>query len=100
MEYQVIPNDESITVTLSGRLTFSDASAFPKLLSSISRPGLAMCEFDMARLDFIDSTGMSLLIHAYDQARESGFSVRLRNAGGPVRAALERAGFPALFEMA
>lgn len=100
MEYQVTPNGESVTVTLSGRLTFSDAAAFPKLLSAIDRPGLTLCEFDMAALDFIDSTGMSLLIHAYDQARESGFAVRLRSAGGSVRSALERAGFPALFEMA
>lgn len=100
MEYQIAINDSRVGVTLKGRLTFSDANIFPRVLEGMTRPGITLCEFDMAALDFIDSTGMSLLIHAYDQAKKSGFKVILRNVGGSVRAALERAGFPALFEMA
>lgn len=100
MDYQVSATGTQVVVTVKGRLTFSDAANFPKVLAEITKPDVTGCAFDMAALDFIDSTGMSLLIHAYDKAKEAGFKVTLRNAAGSVRAALDRAGFPALFDMA
>lgn len=100
MEYRISNDGGRIAISISGRLTFSDAATFPKVLAEIARPGVTACEFDMAALEFIDSTGMSLLVHAYDQSKVGGFKVTLRNSRGSVRSSLERAGFPALFEMA
>ena len=100
MDYRISHDGGRVAISVSGRLTFADASSFSKILAEIAKPGVAVCEFDMAALESIDSTGMSLLVHAYDQAKAGGFKVALRNAGGAVKSSLERAGFPALFEMA
>jgi anti-anti-sigma factor len=96
MQYTVNRNGTSVNVSIAGRLTFADAPHFPKFLQE-SMSGAKECRVDLTSLDFIDSTGMSLFIHVYDQARAGEVKVTLTGTKGTVHEVLQRAGFEDLF---
>lgn len=96
MEYTVTRNAGPVVIAISGRLTFSDAQTFAKVVSEIGTAGQAGCIIDLKGLDQIDSTGMSLIVHAYDAARAGATELSIRNARGMVLDALNRAGFSKL----
>jgi anti-anti-sigma factor len=96
MQYTTSRDGSGVTANISGRLTFTDAPQFPVFLDQTMKDS-AHCVIDLADLQSIDSTGMSLFIHVYDIARTSGTSVILRNARGQVEEALMRANFDELF---
>jgi anti-anti-sigma factor len=97
MQYATKRNGGRVEVAVSGRLTFADAPQFPQFLDQVTK-GATVCEIDLAGLDFIDSTGMSLFVHVYDAAQETGFKVVVRNVKGVVAETLRRASFDTLFE--
>jgi len=99
MEYHVKDGAGRGNVALSGRLTFSDAPQFSKVLDVIVKRGAAGCDIDLAGLDFIDSTGMSLFVYVYDAAKSEALDIRMLNVKGAVREALCRAGFDTLFPL-
>lgn len=89
-------NGETLLVTLSGKLTFSDNASFKVILDQMSEGGIRDCIFDLGSLEFVDSTGLGMLVLAHDTAGENGFTVRLRDARGHVRALLDRAEFSSI----
>lgn len=93
MEYSMKRNAGRLEYSLSGQLTFSDASQFEKVLAPLRETGVAGADFDVRNLEFIDSTGMSLFVHAYDAATAGGYEIGIRNAQDRVKKALDRAGF-------
>lgn len=100
MEYTVTRNAGPVVIAISGRLTFSDMPNFAKLVAAVGAAGDRGCVIDLGGLDQIDSTGMSLFVHAYDAARAGATDLSIRNARGMVLDALMRAGFPKLMRMA
>ena len=54
---------------------------------------------DLAEVDFIDSTGLGLLVNLLRNARDRGGSVRLLNATRPVRRILQITGLEVIFEI-
>jgi anti-anti-sigma factor len=99
MKYSVNRNGTAVTAGISGRLTFADAPHYPQFLREVMQ-GTQSCTIDLSGLEFIDSTGMSLFIHVYDQSRAASVAVTLKGASGAVREVLTRAGFEDLFPFA
>jgi anti-anti-sigma factor len=99
MKYTVNRSGTAVTAGISGRLTFADAPQFPQFLREVME-GTQSCTIELASLEFIDSTGMSLFIHIYDQSRAADVTVTLKGASGAVREVLTRAGFEDLFPFA
>ena len=97
MQYTLSHSDEAIEISISGRLTFSDAPQFSKILSELTAGAVRDWAIDLNGLEFIDSTGMSLFIHIYDSANADGRQVVLRGSRGAAYEALDRAGFHTLF---
>jgi anti-anti-sigma factor len=97
MQYTLRQSDTATEIAISGQLTFTDAGQFPKVLAGLMESAQEQWAIDLAGLDFIDSTGMSLFVHVYDAATAKGRKAEMRNAKGVVREALERAGFTTLF---
>ncbi|CAA7626767.1 conserved hypothetical protein [Candidatus Terasakiella magnetica] len=97
MQYTIKRSGTRIETVLTGRLTFSDATAFPKLIDDATK-GAEACEIDVSALTFIDSTGLSLFVHIYDQAQATGQKLVLRGAVGQVKESLKRSNFEMLFE--
>lgn len=98
MQYAVRQSENALEIALSGQLTFTDAGQFPKVLAELANVPDTQWVFDLSNLDFIDSTGMSLFVHVYDEASAKGLTAKLCNAHGVVHDALERAGFATLFD--
>jgi anti-anti-sigma factor len=98
MQYSIKPVGGGTEMTIQGRLTFAEASMFPKILAELDKSGRARWDIRLDGLQFIDSTGMSLFVHIYDSANASGTKVTLHGVSGAVRDALDRAAFQTLFE--
>ncbi len=99
MNYTLKTSGGTGVLTIGGRLTFSEASSFPKVLAELdASKGLTQLEIGLSDLTFIDSTGMSLFVHIYDVSQKRSLQVSIRGASGPVSAALDRAAFMTLFE--
>jgi anti-anti-sigma factor len=99
VNYTLKTNGGTGVLTIGGRLTFSEASSFPKVLAEIEAvKNLSRLEIGLGDLTFIDSTGMSLFVHIYDVSQKRSLPVSIRGASGPVSAALDRAAFMTLFE--
>jgi len=97
MQYTLNHSDKVIEISINGRLTFSDAPHFSKILGELTAGAVRDWTFDLNGLEFIDSTGMSLFIHIYDLANADGRQVVLRGSHGLAYEALDRAGFNTLF---
>ena len=98
MQYSIKPVGGGTEITLQGRLTFAEATLFPKILAELEKAGRAQWDILLGGLQFIDSTGMSLFVHIYDTATATGTKVTVHGASGAVRDALDRAAFQTLFE--
>jgi len=98
MNYAITDSGGVTEISLSGRLTFSEAPQFPKILAELDKAGKTRWDVRLDQLDFIDSTGMSLFIHIYDAANKEGAKVVIHGCRGAVRDALGRAAFETLFE--
>ncbi|EME70028.1 hypothetical protein H261_10114 [Paramagnetospirillum caucaseum] len=98
MQYIIKAVGGGAEIDIKGRLTFAEASMFPKVLAELDKAGKAQWEIRLGELTFIDSTGMSLFVHIYDSANAAGTKVVIKGAAGPVREALDRAAFQTLFE--
>ncbi|HLN23453.1 MAG TPA: STAS domain-containing protein, partial [Patescibacteria group bacterium] len=63
MQYTLSHSDKAIEISITGRLTFSDAPQFPKILGELTAGAVRDWTINLDGLEFIDSTGMSLFIH-------------------------------------
>jgi len=70
----------------------------PALLQSLYSMGPVLW-VDLGRVNFIDSTGLGMLVGVLKEAREMDGDVRLINASREVRRILQVTGLEALFEL-
>ena len=84
-----------ITVTLAGECDLSAREHLTAIL--LDALGRAAAVFvDVARLTFLDSSGVHSLITAHHAAKDTGARVYVVNATGPVAAVLDLTGVAAL----
>jgi len=69
----------------------------PTLLRALYAQGPELC-VDLGRVNFIDSTGLGMLVGVLKEAREMSGDIRLINAGREVRRILQVTGLETLFE--
>ena len=86
-------------IALVGKFTFSDHTAFREILEKILEKDVLRIVFHMEKLDFIDSTGLGMLLLVLDAAENNHKSLVLSGSVGQVRKMFDLARFPALFTM-
>ncbi len=89
--------DTAAIVTIGGELEFGTAAALRSALVDVARQGCALVVVDLAGLQFIDSTGLSLLVQAQQRIESQGQRFVLRNPTDRVRRVLEISGLAQLF---
>lgn len=99
MQTQFDISDQAATIHLHGRLTFAENSAFRKVVETLEQAGRDQVVFDLAQLDYIDSSGMGMLLVARDMAAARGGAVTLANADGQVARMLRLAKFNDFFTL-
>jgi anti-anti-sigma factor len=64
----------------------------PALERALETPGLRRIELDLRGLEFIDSTGMGVIVRLNREARVRGIQLRLRRGPRPVHRVFELSG--------
>ncbi len=93
MDYNNREEGEILVIQLSGRLTFTDSQAFDNVLNAMENSNLGKCVFDFRDLEFIDSSGLSMLLLARDVAGTRNMDLIFRAARGEVKDRLDFARF-------
>ena len=96
--YSLLPapqNGRCITLAISGEIDLSNADAVRASIdSTVSKPHERIV-FELARLEFLDSSGIALLLWAAAQAQ----SVQLRQPSDIVRRIIEVTGLSEILNM-
>lgn len=100
-EFRVeVRQDGEITVVeIRGEVDLYTAPRLREQLESLVDTEEPRLVVDLAELDFIDSTGLGVLVAALKKARERGGDMVLRNAGRSTHKILEIAGLTKLFSV-
>ena len=83
MEFAVQETDNQTVFQFSGRLTFSDHSVFHKLIQEHFKSSRTYV-FDLQGLEFLDSSGIGMILIANDRAQECGGKLAVKGISGQV----------------
>ena len=79
-------------LAIGGELDLAAASTLEAELNDALAGGFDLIVVDLAQLDFIDSTGLSVLVRGHQQAQEAGLELGLINPGAQVERLLSLTG--------
>lgn len=84
-------------LTLKGKFTFTDNTAFRSILAQIAGSSVQQVIFDLSQVEFIDSAALGMLLLAHDEASKHQKPVILRGATGQVSKMIHMARFENYF---
>ena len=84
MHYETKDAVNGTNLKLNGELTFNDHAAFNDLIEELTAATVSSVECDLRDLEFIDSSGLGLLLLLSDRARKAGWSLTFSNPTGQV----------------
>jgi anti-anti-sigma factor len=99
MEYSIETGPGITEIALRGRMTFSDHEKFRHVMAAFQGPEGHHMVFDLTGLEFVDSSGLGMLIIARDTAQNKQLEFTLRGARDNVRRLMEIAKFNRMFVM-
>lgn len=97
MDFKIRPSDKETEIFLSGRMTFADHEKFRKVLEAFEGPSGHSMVFDLASLEFVDSSGLGMFIIARDTAQQRKLDFCLRGAKDDVKRLITVAKFHRMF---
>ena len=86
-------------VSLSGRIVMANAAELRENIRRIIAKGSGRMLLDLSAVDFIDSSGLSVLISAHEMACEKNGFVMLSSPGPKIRALIELTRLHEMFEI-
>jgi anti-anti-sigma factor len=86
------PDRDRVIVAVSGELDIASVGALQEALDELRSAGWESIVLDLRELTFIDSTGLSLLLHADHAARRPGAQFAIIDGSPPVARLLEIVG--------
>jgi anti-sigma B factor antagonist len=92
-------DDRGAVVRVAGDLEFGTAASLRSALIDLAQQGCDPLIVDIEGLDFIDSTGLSLLVQAKQRIEAQGQHFILRNPSARVLRVLEISGLAELFQI-
>lgn len=90
-------NDGTLLFKLRGSLDLATAPTVRAALSDATEKGSNNLIIDLTELEFLDSTGLGVLIGAHRRAAERGETFRLIVSDGPISRLLNITGLIAVF---
>ena len=95
MNFDITGNDA--TVAMSGDFTFTDHAAFLELMNRLFATARVPIVIDLAKVEFIDSAGLGMLLIARDEASKASRQLTLRGPQGQVKRMFAVTRFETLF---
>ena len=81
---------DGVLVAPSGEVDRDTAAGLrERLIEAVGLAGQGQVDVDLARVTFMDSSGIGALLAAYRAAGDAGATLRIRDAGPGVRTVLE-----------
>lgn len=99
MDLQTRIENNTVVVTLSGRLDAVTAPEYEKKIRELIDGGNSCFVVDFEQLDYISSAGLRALLLMAKLLKEKNGQVCLANVQGNVRSVFEMSGFTTLFKM-
>jgi anti-sigma B factor antagonist len=90
--WETSERDDGIHVELTGELDISSASGVESRLIEVEQREPARVILDLRRVNFIDSTGLSMIINADGRARKAGRRLTIVSGDGVPRRILRTVG--------
>ena len=84
MEYSLITKKNTLEFNLGGKFTFSDNKIFNLFFEEISTQAYKQIIIDLAKLEFIDSAALGLLLLTREKCEKTSTTLTLRNPKGQV----------------
>jgi HptB-dependent secretion and biofilm anti anti-sigma factor len=97
MQFQM--DNNAALVRISGKFTFTDHTAFRALVSRLFEAKDTCVVIDLAKVEFIDSAGLGMLLLARDEAIKTRRKLVLRGPHGQVKNMFDVTKFGALFSV-
>lgn len=92
--------DNRVSVALSGELDISSATRVEDELAVLQAEAPPLLVLDLRKLDFMDSTGLRLIVRADEAARSEGTRFVIVRGPEPVHRVFEIVGLDTRFDMA
>ena len=80
-------------IRLSGRMTFAEHDRFRHVISAFDGPSGHQMVFDLSDLEFVDSSGLGMLLIARDVAQRKRLDFSLKGVRNEVRRVMTMAKF-------
>ena len=90
-------DEDDTRVCISGEFTFSDHTAFKAIATRLFERKGRPIVIDLAKLEFIDSAGLGMLLIVRDEADKAGRRLVLRAPCGQVKRMFDVTKFDTLF---
>lgn len=84
MEHSFEGEGNGLAIRINGRMTHSDYKGFREILAHINQERPPRVVFDLAQVDFVDSSALGMLLIVRDAAVQDQREVVLRGATGQV----------------
>lgn len=98
MTVNIIETSDAIKATLEGRLDTAASADFSKEMQPLIDSASKKIVLDLAKLDFISSSGLRLLLALRKESIAAGGSIILSNVQDNVKQVFALTGFTSLFE--
>lgn len=99
LSYSLRQEGGALVVALSGSFTFSEHSAFRKVVEEVTAAQPKRVTVDLEKLTRVDSAGLSMLVLLRDRVGRTGGTVQLRRPPAQVARILDVVDFSQLFEI-
>jgi len=84
MQHSFEGKDGLVLVRISGRMTHADHKSFREILSRVNEANATKVVFDLAQVEFLDSSALGMLLIVRDASVQQNRAVVLRGASGQV----------------
>ena len=100
MEIRKTIDANGVTIFLEGRFTFDDRKNFHEIAFLFPEENVTNIVVDFERLEYIDSTGVGMLLIMHENAQKRGIKVRAINVGHYVEPVFKQSALGNLFKVA
>lgn len=89
---EVLAERDCVRVRPAGDLDMSTVPDLRDEVTELRRAGFRLLVLDLSKLDFIDSTGLRLVLSLDAESRQDGFELRLVQGGAAIQRVFELTG--------
>lgn len=99
MEIRKVETENGITVLLEGKFTYADREQFHEVVFLFPNENVTNIIIDFEHLEYIDSTGIGMLLVMHENAVKRGIHLKAINVSGHIKPIFEQSALGKLFDV-